>query len=187
MGRKAKQNMSKNKNTSFARPSEGSEKGSSETPSLVLPDDLNECIYQVEFREIEWLEGISKKNSKPYAFYVLRFVVDATDTSVKAGSKIEKTLNPTQAFADTYFYREMFDLIAALRGVNPTDETRAKLRARINKLADANKNGLVGVDDVIAMFAKLEGRSAVCRFVRKPAAKGDGYYTHWEAVGGDDE
>jgi hypothetical protein len=182
MGRK-EETMSK----SFSRPSEGSAKGSNETPSLVLPDGLNECVYQVEFREIEWKEGVSKKSAKPYAFYVLRFVVDATDTNIKAGSKIEKTLNPTQAFADTYFYREMFDLIAALRGVNPTDETRAKLRNKINKLADANKDKLVSVDNVITMFAKLEGRSAVCRFVRKPAAKGDGYYTSWEAVGGDDE
>lgn len=131
---------------------------------LSIPEDMQDCLYDLEFKALKY---VPEK-----MFFVAEFKVLATDTPIKAGKIASKVFDPTQEHADTYFWRDLYDLRTALRGKQPNARIREKLAA---KQADTS------VDGVLALLSGCEGRECRLVYERYTNKQGkDKYATTWQ-------
>lgn len=86
-----------------------------------LPDNMEECFYDLELLEVKELD------TGNIAF---EWLVLDTDTRAKIDSEISSVLYPFQRLAEIYYFRELFAIETALAGKKLTQK-------RIDKLKDS--------------------------------------------------
>lgn len=94
---------------------------------LDLPKTMDDCFYELELKEVKLTDNEDK--------YVAVFEVLDTDTKVRKGTEISHLMDPYQKFAETYFWRDIFNIYCVTRGKEPTKE-------RLEVLADKHQKTL---------------------------------------------
>lgn len=100
---------------------------------LDLPKSMEDCFYDLELTEFKLTENEDK--------YVAVFKILDTDTRLKKGTEINHLLDPYQKFAETYFWRDVFNIYACVRGKEPTKELLETLANKHQKVLDKLADG----------------------------------------------
>lgn len=98
---------------------------------LDLPKSMEECFYDLELIEFKAVDS---------KFFAVFKVLD-TDTKVKKGAEISHQLDPFQKFAETYFWRDLFNIYLTTRGREATKDAIEDLKPKHKKILKRMEEG----------------------------------------------
>lgn len=97
-------------------------------------EDLGKCYFELELLEV----GETDTGKYFFKFSIL-------DTDTKMVGEASELLDPNQQYAETYFWKALFSMVAALRGKEPTAELFEKMledyKKVLQRCLDGKYNG----------------------------------------------
>lgn len=113
-----------------------------------LPKSMDECFYEMKLVEFKLTQNEDK-------FAAVFECVD-TDTKVRPGQEISVMLDPSQKFAETYFWRDLYSITIALRGKSVTAKRLSKYSAKYYDTLVKPKHIIAFMEELIGSTLRLD-------------------------------